>query len=243
MHANEHHTFRLGVSKANRMPDLTDQKVNWAYETSHYSRPLQGATNGYFYASTQAPGNLRSETILSKEIGYIGNFPKYGTLVDFKLFDDRLDHLISEKLQLYDFNPTNNNKAHLRGSEIQVTYKPSDRWQLFLAYANLHNNASTPLEQTLCSKNSGSIAFSHMINEAWQWSFAYFAQSNNSISGSFFGRQDLSFSHTKYLGTGSKLITTLSAQHLNNPTTTYFVNFNVLGDSRFNSTMQYYLTA
>ncbi|MES2353176.1 MAG: TonB-dependent receptor [Pseudomonadota bacterium] len=241
-HLDENHTLRFVISKANRMPDLTDQRANWTYETSNYSRPLNGATSGLFYASALSPGNLNSERILSREIGYLGNFPQYGLLVDVKLFDDKLDDLVSEKLQLYDFKPTNNNSVRLRGSELQITYKPTDQWQIYLACSNIHNNASTLLEQTLYSKNSGSLAIAHELSENWQWSFAYYGFGSNAASASFYGREDVSLSNKHRIGQHSQLTTTLTAQHLDNRTTTYFVNFNTLGDSRYNSAVQYYLT-
>jgi iron complex outermembrane receptor protein len=156
------------------MPDLLEQRADWRYRATNFSPPLNGATDGFFYPSARAPGNVNAEKMLSREIGYLGNFPQYGLLVDAKVFDDRLSNLLSEKLQVFSFAPTNTNRAHLRGSEVQLTYEPNTRWMLYLAYSYLDNDASTVLEQTQYARHSGAFGVSRSFTNDWRATLAFY---------------------------------------------------------------------
>jgi iron complex outermembrane receptor protein len=241
-HLTENHTLRFVVSKGVRMPDLQEQRGNWSYLATNFNPPLNGVTQGYFFQSAIAPGNLSSEKILSKEIGYLGNLPQYGLLIDAKIFDDRLTDLISEKLQVADFSPTNTNSAHLRGTEWQINYEPSDRWMFNLAYAYLHNDATTPLEQTQYANHSGALGLTRVFERGWRGSLAFYGSGANSFGQSFYGRQDMTFSKTFALEKDTRMTTSFIVRHLDNPSTLYFLDFGKTAESRYNSSMQYFVT-
>lgn len=240
-HLGDHHTLRFVVSKGVRMPDIQEQRANWAYRATNFSMPLNGATQGFFFQNAQASGNLGSEKILSREIGYLGNFPQYGILIDAEIFDDKLTGLISEKLQLSDFSPTNSNSARLRGAELQVTYEPSDRWMFYLAYSYLHNKASTPLEQTQYANHGGALGLTRTFDNGWRGSLAFYGSGASTAGQTFYGRQDLTLSKTFALAKNNHLTTSFIVRHLDNASIQYFQDFGAIAESRYNSGMQYYV--
>jgi iron complex outermembrane receptor protein len=198
---------------------------------------------GRFFQSAQSPGNLNSEKILSREIGYFGNFSKYGLMIDARIFDDSLTDLISEKLQLSSFLPTNNNSDHLSGAEFQANYEPSDRWMLFLAYSYLHSDgASTPLEQTQYANNTGAFGISHLMDNDWRASLAFYGSGSSTASQTFYGREDLTFSKTSVLGKNNRLMTSFIIRHLDNTTAQYYQDVGQTVESRYNRAMQYFAT-
>lgn len=242
LHANESQTIRFVVSRAVRMPDILEQRADWRYRTTAFSPALNGATDGYFYPTALAPGNLTSEKILSREIGYLGNFPQYGLLLDAKVFDDRLRDLVSEKLQVFSFAPTNRNQVRLRGAEVQVNWEPDTRWKVFLSYAYLDNAASTLFEQTQYSRHSGALGVSRAFGNDWQAGLAWYGASANGTGQTFQGRTDLTLSKKVRLGDNRNLLASLTARHRDNTTSRYLIDVGQTKESRDDSAMQYVLT-
>jgi iron complex outermembrane receptor protein len=242
-HVNENHTVRVAVSKGNRMPDLQEQRANWTYRATNFSRPVNGATEGLFYQSAIAPGNLKDERLISREIGYVGNLPKYGLLIDAKVFDDRLTNLISDELRLARFSQTNSDSVRLRGAELQLNYEPSERWQFYLAYARLNNHKpSAPFEQSQYARDSGALGVAHMFPNGWTASFAAYASSADGIDQTYYGRQDLTLSKTLGLGRNRYFTTAAMVRHMSNPSSRYFQDFGKTIESHYNNPMQYLLT-
>lgn len=242
-HIADNHTLRFVMSRGARMPDIQEQRANWSYWATNFTPPLNGVTEGYFFQNARAPGNVKSEKIFSREIGYFGNLPEYGLLIDAKIFDDRLTDLISEKLQLSDFSPSNRNSVQLNGLELQVNYEPTDRWSIFGAYSYLHNgDASTTLEQTQYATHSGAVGISRLLEDGWRLSFAVYGTSANTPAQTFYGREDLTASKVFILGKDNRLTTSFIVRHLDNVSSKYFQDFGKTVESRYNDAMQYYLT-
>ncbi|HYD79263.1 MAG TPA: hypothetical protein VEC06_05600, partial [Paucimonas sp.] len=220
-----------------------EQRADWAYHVENANPPVGGATNARFFQNASAPGDLRQETIWSRGIGYLGNFPEHGLLMDARLFHDRLRNLISEKLQLSDFAPTNGNGVHLRGAELQMHYAPADRWKFNLSYAYLRNSdATTPLEQTQYAKHSGALGATRMLRNGWRVSLAAYGSSGDGPDRPFYGREDLIVSKTTWRGNGTRLTASLIVRHLENRSSRYFQGFGRTIESRYDDSMQYYAT-
>jgi iron complex outermembrane recepter protein len=242
-HITPNHTVRFVISKAARTPDIYEQRVDWAYHTTNWNPPLNGTTTGVFYQTAQAPGNLKNEHILSREIGYLGNYPSLGLRFDAKIFDDKLDDLISEKLQVSDFHPTNSNSAHERGGELQFTYQPNSRWNAYLTYGYLDIDATTPLERSIYARHSGSLGISYTTPTFWRFGFAAYSQGGNHQGQSFYGREDFIVGKDFQIAKASRVQLTFVARHLDNRSSTYDVGGNQIRESRFNNAMQYYVNA
>lgn len=225
-------TVRFSISSGARTPDILEQRANWSYAVSQ----------GRFYQSALATEKIRRERIVSREIGYIANVRRYGAQADIKLFDDRLTELVSEKLQVSDFHPTNQNWARLRGAELQIRYAPRETWMAFANYAYLNNQASTILEQTQYARHSGAIGLSHHFKQGWKFSLAAYANSADSPSQSPYRRHDLTLSKLISFGSSRQIIASVTARHLQHRTVRYFENFCCDRSNSFDSAMQYFST-
>ena len=242
-HIDDNNTVRFVLSRAERMPNIIEQRANWSYLTTNLTPSVNGTTQAYYAQNARALSNLDAEKILSKEIGYTGNFPQYGLMLDAKVFDDHLTNLISERLTLDNFSPTNSSDARLRGAEIQVSYEPAEHWMMQLGYSHLNNDASNPLEQTQYAKNSGSITVTHLLPNGWRGSLALYAYQAAPLGQSAYGKQDLTFTKTYRLGKDTSVTPTFTVSHLNHRTIQYFYDPDHSATNGYNSSMQYYLSA
>lgn len=234
-------TLRLVWSKGTRTPDVQEQRANWTYTLTDASPPFNGASTVRLFQSAVSPGGLQSEHIRSAEVGYLLNVPSYGFLLDLKLFDDRLSSLISEKLQLSSFKPTNNGGTHLSGLEVQANALISADWSFFFNYSYLLNRDQTsPLEVTQYSRNSGSLGCWLAMGDGWSGSIAYFGASGDGIGQSPYGRTDLTVAKSLRYDPGKAEIS-FTAEHSDNPQQTYFRDFGAANTLRasYNSRWQF----
>jgi iron complex outermembrane receptor protein len=85
------HGFRAGISKAYRNPVL--------FETSADNRIHLLAADGSSLIDLlpfiRASGNVNPEKILSREIGYLGQWPAQGLSLDLRVFRERIEDYIS----------------------------------------------------------------------------------------------------------------------------------------------------
>lgn len=231
-------TVRIVVSKGTRSPDIQEQRTNWTYTLENLDPPLRGSQVGRFYQSRVGPGNLVSERITSREIGYLLNVQRYGLLLDARVFDDNLTSLISERTNLAGLTPTNNGSVELRGAELQVGLQWSPRWSAFANYAYLENRGATNLlERTQYSRHSGSLGLSHDVGAGWRGSLAYYGASGDGYQESRYGRTDLTVSKAGELD-GSKWQSTLGLRRLDTPLTMYSIGSEAPLFSRLSSRLQ-----
>lgn len=218
-------TLRFSWSRGTRTPDVQEQRANWTYTLSDATPALNGSSTVRLFQSARSPGGLQSERIQSFEVGYLLNVPTYGLLLDAKAFDDELSSLISEKLQLSSFKPTNNGAVHLTGVELQANASITADWSMFFNYAYLRNHhATNPLETTQYSRHSGSIGTWKGFAGGWSASIAYFGASGDGLGQSSYGKTDLSINKRLY-GNATKAEISLTARRLDNPQQTYFRDF------------------
>ena len=241
-HLTDTQTLRFVQSTASRMPDIHEQRANWSYYSTNFSKPLNGATEGYYYQSAQSPGGLNSERIRSSEVGLLSNFPKQGLLLDVKVYEDKLMNLISEKLQLSSYEPTNSNRANLRGAELQATYAPSDRWSMNFGYGYAVNHPSTQFEESQFAQNSGSFAVTHLLDNDWRASFAYSAYSAKTTGQTPYAREDFILMKTINVGTNSHLTTSLTLSHMDNLASTALVDINQIRENYYKNAFEGYLS-
>jgi iron complex outermembrane receptor protein len=218
-------TLRFVWSRGTRTPDVQEQRANWTYTLTEATPALNGSSTVRLFQSARSPGGLQSERIRSFEVGYLLNVPAYGLLVDVKAFDDELSSLISEKLQLSSFKPTNSGAVHLTGVELQANAAITADWTVFLNYAYLRNHGATNLlETTQYSRHSGSIGTWKAFGDGWAASIAYFGAAGDGLGQSAYGRTDLTLSKRVGLAAG-KAEVSLTARRLDNPQQTYFRDF------------------
>ena len=240
VHFSPNQTVRAVLSTGTRSPDIQEQRVNWTFSSNDLNPPLNGSTSGRFYQSAIAPGGLDSERITSWELGYLLRLRSLGLLLDARVFNDELKDLISEKLQLSDFHPTNNNSVRLSGAELEVNFMPSEQWTLFLNYAYLRNRqATTELERTQYSAHSGAVGVSQAFGDGWRWSLAYYGASGDGVGENYFGREDLTLAKTFKLQAAQATVS-LIARRLDNRSVTYFRDFGDTLRSEYDNRWQIY---
>lgn len=237
-HVSPTQTIRAAVSRGTRTPDFFEQRANWTYVAHDARPPLNGSSTVRFYQSAVSPGGLKEERITSREIGYLLRIPRLAALLDVRAFNDSLTDLISEKLQVSSFQPTNRNSVHLRGAELQAAISPSQGWALFLTYAYLNNtDASTILERTQYSRHSGAIGATFLIGNGWRWSFAYYGASGDGAGQNYYGREDLTLSKAFRLEK-ARVEASLILRRLDRPSITYFRDFGDILESRYEDRFQ-----
>jgi iron complex outermembrane recepter protein len=186
------HTLRLVLSNGTRSPDIQEQRTNWSYRFEDVTPPINGSTTALFYQSRTGPGNLKSERIRSREVGYLWNAQSLGLLLDARVFDDRLSDLISERTNLAGLVPTNDGRVRLTGAELQANLRVGGRWNGYASYAYLDNrDATNILERTQWSRHSGAVGLSRDFGDGWQAAIAYAGQSGDGYQQSRYGRTDL----------------------------------------------------
>lgn len=243
-HLDSNSTFRFIVSKANRMPGMFEQRAKWAYLLTNLTNPVNGLSQGIFAQTASSPGNLQAEQIISHEIGWNGNYPDIGLVVDTKLFSDNLSNLISGQLQLNDFSPTNNGYVKLQGIETQIDYSPTADWMIRLGYSYLRNDASMAMEKSLYSRNSGSVAISHILKNGWHIGLAMYANqaAPQGLGQSAFSKQDLVIFKNYRWDKRTIITPTFTATHLSDPTATFIYNVGKSSKSSLSNSMQYYFS-
>lgn len=230
--------LRFVWSTGSRTPDIQEQRADWSYRYTNASPPIENSTEGRFYQSAMSPGGLQNERITSREIGYLVSVPRLGLLLDTKVFDDRLTNLISEKLQVSDFAPTNNGSVHLRGLELQADVELATDWHGLARYAYLDNRNANPItERTQYSRHSGSVGLSHKFGDGWSWSAMYQGASPNGIDQSHDGREELTLSKVFKLA-GSDATASLLLRRLDNKTTTAYLDTDSSTSSSYNNRLQ-----
>ena len=123
-HVAEGQTLRAGVSQANRPPSTFEKFGNLRY-----------VSNGVLLqATTVARGNVQPESVLTREIGYLGDFPKLGASLDVRAFHEQISGFV--RSQPYALPPQtalisdvasdiiNSEDVRIHGVEYQLKWRP-----------------------------------------------------------------------------------------------------------------------
>jgi iron complex outermembrane receptor protein len=118
-HLDSGQTLRFGVSNSARPPSTFEQFANLRFVF-----PYPPGYSGTFNISNiKSSGQLQPETVVSKEIGYLGEFPKWRMSLDVRAFHEQLGGFI----RLLDQTPkyyANNENFSIQGLEYQAKWKP-----------------------------------------------------------------------------------------------------------------------
>ena len=112
-HVSSGHTLRAGVSKAYRPPSNLERFADVRYYWNGHQLMQTGRGNSA----------LLSEELVSKELGYLGEFPHWRMALDVRVFDEQLKHFI----RVQDGRPKsyiNDESFAIRGVEYQLRSQP-----------------------------------------------------------------------------------------------------------------------
>lgn len=118
-HFTPEHTVRVGVSQAQRTPTLLEDAAN-------YSVTLNGYPPDQQYLSA---GGLKPERILTRELAYLGNFPRLGLSLDVRLYQDDIrdiilpDNSFTQGLADHYYEFFDLNSLSRRGVETQIRWR------------------------------------------------------------------------------------------------------------------------
>ncbi|HAN57167.1 MAG TPA: hypothetical protein DCQ77_13715, partial [Betaproteobacteria bacterium] len=120
------HALRASISRGFRSPTPVEQGADFKY-----------AYNGYLLNQVnQNSGGLQPERVLSREIGYVGDFRAQRLTLDARLFHDQYSNLIGQITQFFPpgtelLDPVNGytsarnlRSATLNGAEFQLRWRP-----------------------------------------------------------------------------------------------------------------------
>ena len=120
-HVNERQTLRAGVSRAFRPPSTFENFANIQFYFN--DAPV--------FNSTLSSGSLLSERILSRELGYLGEFQNLKLNLDVRLFHEQLSDLITQ-VNGPPKDYENNDNFSIKGLEYQLKWRPWTGAQLVL---------------------------------------------------------------------------------------------------------------
>lgn len=179
-------TLRFGISSATRTPNLLEEKFNTRIIT-----PTNQPNVSFMFAQYIDAGNLNPETIVSKEIGYLGDFDRVS--VDARVFYDVINHLITETNASFVVPPgfvlsngsrgpqtfANGGSLYIDGFETQAKFKVTPQTLLIAnyAYVNINANDANSKEfkyESSMPKNTISALLSHHFNDFWDASLSYY---------------------------------------------------------------------
>jgi iron complex outermembrane receptor protein len=232
-------TLRFILSRAKRTPNIVENSLNWSYLATNLEKPINGKSSAYYAPTVVAKGVVTAETNLSKEIGYNGNFPNYGIVLDAKIFENNLTNLISERFQIANFKQSNNNSVKLSGAELQLNYKNTNNFSLYGGYTYLINNTLDTQEQSQYAKHSGFIAATHTFEGDLVASVSISRSLSPPGLNNGSDKQELNFSKSFHLEKNITITPSLTATHINQKNVVYFSDIGKVNSNIIGSTMQY----
>lgn len=155
----EGHALRLNLSQAYRSPTFFEQKGNFAYYT----------TAGNLVAQLFRPSDpLQPERIVSRELGYIGQYPALHAQLDAKLFYDTIHDYINGSGSPGRF--TNREDFTVRGGDLQLSWRPVSDLRLSAQYARAFIHASPAVDRDLpesAPRSTFSLLARYELGQGW----------------------------------------------------------------------------
>jgi iron complex outermembrane recepter protein len=221
-HMTQGQTWRVGVSKAVRPPSTFENFANVQFV-------WQGHRLGW---NTYASGNLQPEHVLSREIGYLGEFPHVGVNVDMRLFHEQVNQFI----QHVTYSPpipsdyVNGESFVIRGMEYQLKYKPWQGAQFVLNQAYTRIDSVDMGRATAAPRLSSSIAYFQQLPGQFDLTLTHTDNSKATLAGAgadsavAMTRTDLRLAKALRWGTHRGEIA-LVVQNMGSPYADYRANF------------------
>ncbi len=143
----DHHAWRASLSSARRYP-------------------VQFEENALSLPWYRARGGLEPETIVARELGYVGAWPQAGVSVDARVFHWRLGELI-DRWGPRPWDIRNQYAATLRGFDMQLRWRPSSRVDLLLNYANTDVEADNSTYRNSSPEEQVGLLLTQRFADGW----------------------------------------------------------------------------
>lgn len=132
-------TLRVGVSKAHRPPSTFEKFVDLKYVLP----------NGISIQQILASGNLVPESVVTHELGYLGDFPQWGASLDVRAYREKINGFIRQLNTTLPRDYANDEDFAIQGWEYQFKWRPWAGAQFIL------NQAYTDIDAAFSSGSSG----------------------------------------------------------------------------------------
>ncbi len=174
------HVVRLGVSRAFRSPTFFEELGN---------QVILLQSGAVLDTATVPSEGLKPERILSREIGYVGQWPAARLDVDVRLFDDHTNDFIGQMkgdfatpdfliggipFKANEFQFANIGTVDSRGGEIQLRWRPTPALdvsahfaRVFLAADTLRENFTVDIPLS-APRNSWGLLASYRLGNGWE---------------------------------------------------------------------------
>jgi iron complex outermembrane receptor protein len=148
-------TLRVGASQAFRPPSTFEKFANL-----HFIWPAP-APFGFDITNIKSTGQVQPESVLAKEIGYLGEFPQWKLGLDLRLFHEQINGFIRRKDAASLFDYANDENFAIQGWEYQLKWQPWTGAQLILNQAYTDIGSVKPLTGTVMAapRLASSIAY------------------------------------------------------------------------------------
>lgn len=192
--ANSRSSWRFILAKGTRYPDFYEQSGHRRYTVRNLTTPVNGTDSfATFYQTPQSMGNLKSETILSREIGW---YYRLGSDFNFdmKLFYDDLSHTIDGLFGLEGYDPRNANDFQTKGVDLQLDYRLTADSRLWFSYSYLELEMQKGRDlRHITPKQTLALMYQQNLTEQLEFSTAYYLQDMDNRAD--FKRLDARISH------------------------------------------------
>lgn len=200
-HMQPGQTLRYGISKAHRPPSTFENFSHLVYRSASLAEA--GFPRGEF-VDFKSRGGLAPESIVSREIGYLGAFESLRLDVDVRLFEETATNIVGEKKEdngytKYYANIPGGNWSNLSapldiyGGELQLKWRPWQDGQWTLGYLWIDNGQLYPRMPA----TSFSVMFTQRLSQGIQLSLMRThtdpvqEMPNNGVPGAAVNRTDL----------------------------------------------------
>jgi iron complex outermembrane receptor protein len=168
------HAFRASIGQAYRSPTFFEKDGDWWVVTA----------TGTQLAPIRTPATaLDPETILSRELGYVGHLPSLKLQIDARVFNDRVRKLVGSQLlgvtplgaeQVKNFQAINEHRADIRGADLQLRWRPVRDADLVLNYAWVKiDSADADIRQSAPENNFSALGV-YRLPAGWEISAAVY---------------------------------------------------------------------
>jgi iron complex outermembrane receptor protein len=153
------HVVRLGISRAYRSPTFFEEEGNQVFVRE------TGALADVF---TVPSDGLAPERILSREIGYVGQYPALHLQLDARLFRDTLYDYINSDGTPGQFD--NRGDFTVRGGDLQLNWQPVPGLRLSAQFARAFIEADAAVDKDLTQsapRNNFSLLARYELGQGW----------------------------------------------------------------------------
>jgi iron complex outermembrane receptor protein len=176
-HLNPQHTLRAGAGKSFRPPSALEQHADVRYYLS-----------GQLLAVTlRARGSVQPEEVLTRELGYLGDFSQWRSKLDIRVFDEAVTGLVQRQpynlprnfslLPSLPIDFVNRDNFSIRGIELQWQAKPWEGARLAASYVRSRAYSDQLPEhvelERLVPSEAGTLFLSQRLLRGWQASLTH----------------------------------------------------------------------